>query len=122
VVVVTERWPRSLSAYQDVLSRCVRAFAEVLPVERVILFGSHARGQNRADSDVDLCVVTSRMESQNQAAVTLRQAIGRVRGKPPLSIIPISATRLEEKVSQHDPFFDTVLAEGICVALRDGVA
>jgi len=100
----------------------LHAFNEVMPVERVILFGSHARGQNRPDSDVDLCVVTSHLESQNKAAVTLRQAIGRVRGKPPLSIIPISASRLEEKVSQHDPFFDTVLAEGICLASRKGFA
>jgi predicted nucleotidyltransferase len=30
---------------------------EVLPLQAVYLFGSHARGAARPDSDVDLCLV-----------------------------------------------------------------
>lgn len=29
-----------------------------IPVERMILFGSYARGTERADSDIDICVVS----------------------------------------------------------------
>lgn len=34
--------------------------ADHLPVERVVLYGSKARGDDRADSDIDLLILTSR--------------------------------------------------------------
>jgi predicted nucleotidyltransferase len=116
MTVLTDKWPASLFAHRAILARCLDAFAQALPIEQVILFGSHARGQARADSDVDLCVVTGSLQSQHRMAITLRRAIGELRGKPSLSIIPISAARLEEKKRSRDPFFDTVMGEGICLA------
>jgi predicted nucleotidyltransferase len=116
MIVLTDKWPPSLTAYRGILARCLEAFAQALPVEQIILFGSHARGQARTDSDVDLCVVATTVESQHKAAVALRKAIGELRGKPSLTIVPISAARLEEKKRSRDPFFDTVMAEGICLA------
>ncbi len=32
-----------------------------IPVERMILFGSYARGKERIDSDIDICVVSSKL-------------------------------------------------------------
>ncbi|OGI65073.1 hypothetical protein A3H53_00860 [Candidatus Nomurabacteria bacterium RIFCSPLOWO2_02_FULL_40_10] len=32
-----------------------------IPVERMVLFGSYARGQQRKDSDIDICVVSSKL-------------------------------------------------------------
>jgi predicted nucleotidyltransferase len=37
--------------------------ARGIPVERVILFGSHASGQARAWSDIDLAVISPKFES-----------------------------------------------------------
>ena len=34
--------------------------AALLPVERVVLYGSKARGDDRPDSDIDLLILTSR--------------------------------------------------------------
>lgn len=34
--------------------------ADHLPVERVVLYGSKARGDDRSDSDIDLLILTSR--------------------------------------------------------------
>jgi uncharacterized protein len=116
MIVLTDKWPVSLVAYRAILARCLEAFAQALPIEQVILFGSHARGQARVDSDVDLCVVTGGLQSQHRTAIALRKAIGELRGKPSLSIVPISAARLEEKKRSRDPFFDTVMGEGICLA------
>lgn len=114
-----ENWPRSLAKYRDALARCVEAFAQTLPVQQVILFGSHASGHNRPDSDVDLCVIVRGIESQQEAARTLRKAIGRIRSKPPLSLVPISPERLAEKQRIRDPFFETVMSEGVCLAEAD---
>jgi len=37
-----------------------RILADNLPVERVVLYGSKARGDDRSDSDIDLLILTSR--------------------------------------------------------------
>jgi predicted nucleotidyltransferase len=37
-----------------------RVLAGALPVERVVLYGSKARGDDRADSDIDLLILTTR--------------------------------------------------------------
>jgi predicted nucleotidyltransferase len=120
VMVLMDNWPDSLKPYREILERCFAAFAQASSVEQVILFGSHARGQARPDSDVDLCVVTRGGDTQHRTAIALRRAIGKLRGKPSLTVIPISASRLDEKKRDKDPFFDTVLAEGICVARWEG--
>jgi predicted nucleotidyltransferase len=90
-----------------------------LPIERVLLFGSYARGESRPDSDVDLCVIAKGIETQQSAARTLRRAIGRIRNKPGLSLVPISPERLIEKRRIREPFFETILREGVWLAEKD---
>jgi predicted nucleotidyltransferase len=42
---------------------------------RVILFGSHARGEAGADSDIDLLVVLAEAPDKRRAAVEIRRAL-----------------------------------------------
>jgi len=119
VILHLDNFPPTLADKQSVLAECLRAFDQVHPIQRVLLFGSHARGTPHRDSDVDLCIVTDSFESQQQAAVDFRRAISYIRGKPPLSLIPITTLRLQEKQAIHDPFFQTVLEEGIPLAEKD---
>jgi len=117
--ILEQNFPRTLANAQPVLRSCLEAFNNVYPIHRVWLFGSHARGTPHRDSDVDLCVVADGFDSQDEAAVALRRAIGRIRGKPPLTLIPISPARLAEKQRAHDPFFATILREGVPIAEKD---
>ncbi len=43
------------------VERAARILRQRLPVERVILFGSKARGEDDAESDIDLLILTSRV-------------------------------------------------------------
>ena len=45
-------------AVREELDRIVNALIETGIVSKIILFGSHARGEERPDSDIDLCVLT----------------------------------------------------------------
>jgi predicted nucleotidyltransferase len=57
------------------VQRIVRQFHP----ERVILFGSHARGEADADSDVDLLVVMAVDGSRREKAVAIRVALHDIR-------------------------------------------
>ncbi len=47
--------------------------------ERIILFGSHARGEGRPDSDVDLLIVMSVKGSKRKKRLEIRRALHDVR-------------------------------------------
>ncbi len=57
MTLLLDRLPASLRERRDCLGRCLVAMDRVMPLKAVYLFGSHARGEARSDSDVDLRVV-----------------------------------------------------------------
>ncbi|MGD2176088.1 MAG: nucleotidyltransferase domain-containing protein [Candidatus Brocadiaceae bacterium] len=59
------------SRIREMVDRIVREFRP----ERVILFGSHARGEGGPDSDVDLLVVMAVKGSKRRARLAIRRAL-----------------------------------------------
>src|SRR5881227_1858208 len=80
--LLIENLPPSLQSQRNTLARCLEAMNEVLPLKAVYLFGSHARGDARPDSDVDLCLVADGAERQLQAAQKFRLAMQPIPEKP----------------------------------------
>jgi len=91
----------------------------VMPLKAVYLFGSHARGNARPDSDVDLCLVAEGAAAQLKAAQAFRRAMRPIRSKPAFTLVPIAPERLEEKKAVKDFFFATVLQEGVLLATEN---
>lgn len=106
-----DRWPG--------FEPCLRAISSRVPVQRIILFGSYATGMASEDSDVDLCVITEDAERQLDTAKKIRKELWNVPNCPPLTLIPITPTRLGEKLNLHDPFFEEIVKQGIVVAHED---
>jgi predicted nucleotidyltransferase len=77
--------------------------------QRVILFGSHARGAAGVDSDVDLLVVMPYTGRGAQQAARIRQ---RVPAGFPLDLIVRDPESVEQRLALGDPFVKDVLAEG----------
>lgn len=111
-----ENLPPGLQSQRQTLAVCLEAMNRVMPLQAVYLFGSHARGEGRADSDVDLCIVADGAERQLEAARKFREAIWGVWPCPAFTLLPISPHRLAEKRACHDHFFATVLKEGVLLA------
>ncbi len=111
--------PPSLESHRDTLARCLEAMNQALPLRRAILFGSHARGEARPDSDVDLCLVADGAERQSEAARRFRHAMGDIWPRPAFTLVPITPPRLAEKQAAGDHFFLTVLNEGVLLAAED---
>lgn len=92
---------------------------QAAPLRSVYLFGSHARGEARSDSDVDLCLVTDSARRQLDAAARYRRAMRPIWPRPPFTLVPIAPERLTEKRAEGDHFFATVLKEGVLIAAED---
>ena len=60
---------------RDLIEEMVRRIVEQFSPDRVILFGSHARGAAGPDSDVDLLVVMDCPDPTRQPATEIRKAL-----------------------------------------------
>ncbi len=60
---------------QDKIAEMVRRIVEHFHPEKIILFGSHARGTAGPDSDVDLLVVMSVCGSKRDVRIEIRRAL-----------------------------------------------
>jgi predicted nucleotidyltransferase len=117
--LVLENLPPTLAAQRETLARCLEAMDRALPLRAVYLFGSHARGEARPDSDVDLCLVADGADRQLEAAQQFRRAMRPIQGKPSFTLVPIAPARLAEKRAVGDFFFQTILDEGVILATQN---
>jgi predicted nucleotidyltransferase len=119
VKLLLENLPPSLAHRRKALADCLEAIGRTGKIRAVYLFGSHARGEARSDSDVDLCVVADDAERQLPAAARWRKAMRAVWPRPAFTLVPISPARLVEKRARQDHFFATVLNEGVLLATEN---
>ena len=117
--LLLDNLPPSLAGQRQTLAQRLDAMAHVGKIRAVYPFGSHARGEARPGSDVDLCVVADDADRQLPAAARWRKGMRRVWPRPAFTLIPISPARLAEKQARHDHFFATILNEGVLIATEN---
>ena len=103
-------FPETIRSQQHVLDQIVQRIAEVTCPQRIVLFGSAARGQTGPDSDLDLLVIV-RGPVHRRA---LAQEITRNLHGIPLPVDIVVAT--EQDVQRYGDKVGTVLRP----ALREG--
>ena len=91
------------------LAAIVASTIEIARPERIILFGSAARGDMNDDSDLDLLVVA---DTRDRRATARRIRRARPRRSAPLDVV--IATAAEVEANRHDPccFIHDALREG----------
>lgn len=96
----------SLSDIQNLADKILREFHP----EKIILFGSHARGDAKPDSDVDLLVI---MNSDQHPSRTAAEITYRVHPRRyPLDLVVRSPQMVRTRLQMNDWFMRDVMREG----------
>jgi len=92
-----------------VIRELARQIAEKFKPQKIILFGSYARGNPRPESDVDLLVVMDTPLRETQQSLQIRLALKADFG---LDLIVHTPKRLAERLAMNDYFLQDVIMEG----------
>ena len=105
---VEGRWFRGAEVPITVIRRFSADVAREFKPDKILLFGSHARGTPHADSDVDILVV---MPARNQLDQAVR--IELACDPPfPLDLIVRTPHNARERIADGDSFLNTIMNEG----------
>ena len=94
---------------QEAIDEVVRQITEKFHPQKIILFGSYARGRPRPESDVDLLVVMDTPMREVEQAIQICQQIDYRFG---LDLIVRKPQRLTERLKMGDWFLRDILEEG----------
>lgn len=102
-------------ASQDLVREAARRLADAAPAEaRVILFGSHARGQARPDSDLDFMVIERDVPNRVEERVRLRAALSGL--DCAVDLLVVSEDEVEEWGRVPCTVINEALTEGTVLA------
>jgi predicted nucleotidyltransferase len=96
------------------IDEAARRIVAAAPGARVVLFGSHARGQAGPDSDVDLLVIEPRVDDRLAEIVRLQRILAPLR--LPADVIVVSEGHVEEWGDVESTMLHDALREGRVLA------
>jgi predicted nucleotidyltransferase len=95
---------------QKAILDVVRQIAEKFNPQKIILFGSYARGKPRPESDVDLLVITDALGKESRPSLAIRKALNIMFG---LDLIVYSPARLQQRLDWGDSFLQEIMETGV---------
>ena len=96
----------------DLLREIVRRIVAAGRPQKIVLFGSRARGDHRPDSDIDLLVVRESDQPRHKRSVPLYAALGELPLEVNTEIIVYTPQEVEEWRGASMAFVTTALREG----------
>ncbi|ATE58846.1 nucleotidyltransferase domain-containing protein [Thauera sinica] len=92
------------------IAAAVKALAEGARPQKIVLFGSYARGDAKADSDLDLLVIEERVTDRAREMVRLRRLLRPLR--IPADVLVYSADEVQRWGNQPGAALYWALQEG----------
>jgi predicted nucleotidyltransferase len=95
---------------EDTIQQAVATLIAAASPERIVLFGSYARGDAHADSDLDLLVVEHQVSDRAKEAVRLSRALRPLR--VPVDVLVVSTDELARYGREAGSIYWWALKEG----------
>jgi len=97
--------------------RTIERLVRGLAPERIVLFGSYAKGRQRAGSDVDLLLIGPFDARAAHAQRRARQLAASC--FPPIDIVLATPQEVADAPRAKSPFLHSILGTGVTVYTRD---
>lgn len=94
---------------QKAIDAVILQIAEKFHPQKIILFGSYARGNPRPESDLDLLVILDAPPQERRLSLTIRQFLGVMFG---LDLIVHSPASLRQRLEWGDSFLQEIIQTG----------
>ena len=105
--------PRDHSELPPLVRRTVERLVRAFAPERIVLFGSHAKGTNHVGSDVDLLVITNIVGSLTAHQRRARQLTADC--FPPIDVVLATPDDIERAAEATSPFLLSILGTGATI-------
>jgi predicted nucleotidyltransferase len=96
----------------NTFSEIVRRIRAVADPQKIVLFGSRARGDHRPDSDIDLLVIEDSQLPRHRRAIPLYAALADLSLNVDTEVIVYTPAEVEEWRNAGAAFVTTALREG----------
>lgn len=97
---------------REIIEQMVRRLVDEYQPERVILFGSMARGEPTQDSDIDLLIVKETAEPPLDRRVRVRRLLSDPERRIPFSPLVLTPRELADRLALGDPFYQEIIGKG----------
>jgi predicted nucleotidyltransferase len=98
------------SDFEKEIQNIAQQIIEKYKPEKIVLFGSAARGKQDLDSDVDLLII--KKETPLYGADRIRELSRIIERSIPLDLLIYRPEEFEKRVQMGDPFLKSILKEG----------
>jgi len=94
------------------LKKIGKHLKEEYHAEKVILYGSYARGEGTEDSDIDILVIAPTGQRMIDRMTTVSLLLWDIIDTLPVSSIVLTPEEFKEKLERGDAFIETIVEEG----------
>lgn len=101
-----------MNSIQLETQKIVQKIAEYCKPEKIILFGSIARGEEKKDSDIDLLIIKNSDKKRPFRVKEVFEALRGMNRRSPLDPIVYTPEEVNKRLSLGDYFIKKVLKEG----------
>jgi predicted nucleotidyltransferase len=96
-----------------VLGRIADRLKRELGAERVVVYGSVAKGEATRDSDIDLLVIAPSSEKAYLRMARVLEVVEDMSRGIPLSPIVLTPEEVQDRIAQRDSFLRHIFEEGV---------